>query len=117
MRTIVSIIVPVRIMIAMLLAVMRDELVAIPAVLHKIDRPVTGAVLRAVTLPVAFMARRNAQINGFANHAYRYRTDDDGPFVDGDRARRIANIDRAVKTRLTNSNGDANIGCCKCAGS
>ena len=95
--------------VTMMFLVMRDVLVLVPVVAHKVDPFVAGVVFAAMPAPVSGMARRDAQVDRLTIH--RYPLDD--PRLTIENAwRRIAttNVDLPIKTGLADADGYADIG-------
>ena len=87
--------------IAMLFAVARCVFIGVPAILDKIHLLTARVIGAAVFRPVFCVAGRNAQIEWLPFDVARRAFDDDRLRIDHARLREVADIDAAVKTRLT----------------
>lgn len=109
---IASMVVPVLVIVAtsrMLFAVVRSVFIGVPAILDKIHLLAACVVSAAVLRPMLCVARWNAQINRLPFDIAHRPLDHHGLRVDDARLRQIANIDTAVKTRLTDIDRYADI--------
>lgn len=109
---IAPVVAPVRIVVAtlhMLCAVVRCVFIGVPAILDKIHLLAACVVSAAVLRPMLCVARWNAQINRLPFDIAHRTLDHHGLRVDDARLRQIANIDTAVKTRLTDIDRYADI--------
>ena len=86
--------------VVIMMFVMRDVLVVVPIIPHKVDPAAAGIVLRAMLAPVLLMSRRDMQVNRRCGHILRRLRDDHGLRIDHRRARSAADIDLTVEARL-----------------
>ena len=85
--------------------------VVVPLILDEIDGTATGIVLVAMLVPVFCMPGGNIDVDRRRHlHSRGYMSNDDGSWVDHLRRREVANIDAAIKSRLTDADGHADIG-------
>jgi hypothetical protein len=95
---------------AEMVAIVRDVDVAIPRVADEVDRAVAGAVLAAITLPVAFLTGRYVQIDGRRERTLPRPCDDHRVGEDQLRRRCATDIDLAEESRLAEAYRHAYIG-------
>lgn len=97
------------VMAAMLVTILRHIHIVVPVFLHKVDWSAAGAIFTAMLAPVLGMAAWHMQIQ----RLYRYSRllNDDGLGINQCWAWvLIANIDLAIKARLTNVDRNTHIG-------
>src|SRR5262249_43200018 len=90
----------------------RDVDLVVPALLHEVDAFTAGVVLAAVLLPVLGVSRRHTQVDRRPLHGDRnWRgLHDDRLLVDDRRRGRVADVDPAVEPRVTDGDGDSDVG-------
>ena len=93
-----------------MVVVLRHIDVVVPAVLNEVDLTTAGIVLRAVTAPVALVARLHVEVYGRLAHILRVLLHHHGLLVDHRRGRRVAQIDLAIEAGLANIDGNTDIG-------
>jgi hypothetical protein len=93
---------------SMPLLVARDVFVPIPVVPHKVDALIAGVVFTAMSAPILRMAWRHMQIDGWAVHCRPIH--DARLLIDQLRPRKVADVDMAVETGLTDVDRDTDIG-------
>lgn len=90
--------------------IMRNINFVVPSILYKIDGSVASVVLSAMFAPFFLMSGRHVQINGLMHNVDRSPIDDHRARINDFRARVVSDINSAVKTRLTYTHGDTDIG-------
>ena len=94
--------------ITVALLVMRNVFVLVPGVLHKVDPLAAGIVLAAVLAPVFRVARGHVQVNRLA--LYGCLVHDSRLLIDHLWLRIAADVDAPIEARLTDTDGNSDIG-------
>jgi len=89
----------------------RNIIALVPVVPHKVDPLATGVVAVAMLAPVLAVPRGDAQIDWFALY-HDHPLNDSRLRINHPRRRIgvVADIDATIKARLSNGNGNSNIG-------
>ena len=94
--------------ITVALLVMGNVFVLVPGVLHKVDPLAAGIVLAAVLAPVFRVARGHVQVNRLA--LYGCLVHDSRLLIDHLWLRIAADVDAPIEARLTDTDGNSDIG-------
>jgi hypothetical protein len=95
---------------AAVFAVVGNIDVVVPDVIHKIDRLAAGVVSVAMLAPVLGVAGRDPEIERRQDYAHGRRADEDRLRIDESRLRDVADIEPAIETRLSDADGDTDVG-------
>lgn len=106
---IIMIIAIVFVPVLMALFIARHIFTVVPAILHEIDALAAGIVFATVIAPVLDMTRRHAQVKRWAVRLAAF--DDHGFGINYARLRIVADVDLAIKPRLSDTDRHAHIGC------
>jgi hypothetical protein len=91
--------------IPVLALVARDVLVVVPIIPHKVDWSAACVVLRTMIPPVLFVSGRDMQVDRLGRNILGRLHCDDGLRIDDQWGWQISNVDLAVETDLSDSDG------------